>query len=209
MSFLETPRFPTSLSLETEGGPEYSTDVIELYSGYEVRNERWLMPKYRFNAATGIKTLADLYSLLEFFHAVGGKAHGFRFKCHSDYKSCAPGSSPTMSDQVVIADATAGQASVQLTKTYTKGALARSINIRKPVSGTLVLAKNSLPFTVGWSVSTSTGVITFSPALSVHDVITGGYEFDLPVRFDTDRLSVKLSEYLSGEAEVPIVGYPV
>lgn len=209
MSFLETPRFPTALSYDSDGGPEYSTEVIELFSGYEQRNERWSEPKFRFNAATGVKTMADLYSLLEFFHAVGGRTHGFRFKYHMDFKSCAPSSTLARTDQSIITDATSGQATVQLTKTYTKGALTRTVDIKKPVANTLVLNKNGSPMTTGWTVATSTGIITFDPVLTLHDVITGGYEFDLPVRFDTDRLSGKLIDYLHGEVEVPIVGIKV
>jgi len=209
MSFLETPRFPTSLSYETEGGPEYSTEVLILYSGYEQRNERWNEPLFRFNAATAIQNSTNLYTLLQFFHAVGGKAHGFRFKDPTDYKSCAPSGTISNADQTIVSDATNGQTTAQIYKTYVQGALTRTRSIKKPVANTLVLAKNSVAFTSGWSVDTATGIITFSPALSLHDVITGGYEFDVPVRFDTDKLPTKLIYYLNGEAEVPIVGIRV
>ena len=44
----------------------------------------------------------------------------------------------------------------------------------------------------GWSVDTTTGVVTFDGALAEAVAITAGFEFDVPVRFDTDALDVTL-----------------
>lgn len=206
MIFLETPRFPLTISYASDGGPEYSSEVVTLYSGAEQRNGRWMEPLYRFNAATGIKSAADLYTLLQFFHAVGGKLHGFRFKDWSDYRSGAPNAAISRTDQTIIASATAGQATVQLAKTYVQGALTRVRNIKKPVANTLILNKNGSAFNSGWTLDTATGIITFSPVLSGGDAITGGFEFDVPCRFDTDRLSTRFETYQYGQAEIPIVG---
>lgn len=208
MSFLEY-RFPLVVSHDSDGGAEYSTEVIEIYSGYEQRNERWSEPKYRFNVATGVKTTTDLYTLITFFHAVGGRAHGFRYKDWSDYKSCGPLATLANNDQIIVAAATAGQSTAQLAKTYTYGSLSRTRYISKPVSGTTVLAKNGVAFTSGWTIDTTTGIITFATPLTLNDVVTAGFEFDVPVRFDTDKISTKFVYYKLGEIEVPVVGIRV
>lgn len=210
MSFLETPSFPLIISYSSEGGPEYLTEIVELFSGFEQRNARWEESKYAFNAASGVKTAADLYTLLQFFHVAGGKANGFRFKDWSDYKSCAPLNTIAASDQTIVADATGGQTTAQLIKTYTQGSSTRVRTIQKPVSGTIVLNKNGSAFVSGWTCDTTTGIITFSGAgLTLHDVITAGFTFDVPARFDTDKLSTRWEIYTAGEADVPIVGIRV
>ena len=47
----------------------------------------------------------------------------------------------------------------------------------------------------GWSVDTTTGFVTFStpPALEVE--VTADFEFDVPVRFDTDHMAVTIESY--------------
>ena len=208
MSFLETPVFPVDIAYESEGGPEYKTEIVELFSGFEQRNGSWEEARRRFDASSGIQTEADLYALQTFFHAVMGRLYGFRFPDWSDYKSCAPSSTLTDADQVIVADATAGQTTAQLIKTYTAGSLSAVRTIQKPRTGTVVLSKNGVawPSAGAWSVDTATGILTFSaPGLTLHDVIAAGYEFDVPCRFDVDRLPRKFTSYQIGEVEVPIV----
>ena len=44
----------------------------------------------------------------------------------------------------------------------------------------------------GWSVDNSNGSVTFNTAPGAGVAITAGFEFDVPVRFDTDALDVTL-----------------
>ena len=58
----------------------------------------------------------------------------------------------------------------------------------------------------GWSVDTTTGVVTFSAAPGAGVAITAGFEFDVPVRFDTDVLDVTLDlERLGSITSIPLL----
>ena len=52
-----------------------------------------------------------------------------------------------------------------------------------------------------FSVDTATGVVTLDEPPPVGAAVTAGYLFDVPVRFDTDRLDVELTSF--DAAEVP------
>jgi uncharacterized protein (TIGR02217 family) len=204
MSFLETPRFPDNVAYGTAGGPGYNTRVIDYGAGYEQRDIMWSYVRSEFDAAYGIRSIDDLYDVIAFFHVAKGRGHGFRFKDHSDYKSCEIEGTISATDQT-IGTGDAAETEFQLIKTYTKGALSTIRYISKPVSGTVVVALNGTPQGSGWSVDTTTGIITFSSPPGGSVAVTAGYEFDVPVRFNIDKLSVVYSNYESGETSIPLV----
>jgi uncharacterized protein (TIGR02217 family) len=188
MSFLETPRFPEDISYGSAGGPLYNTLVIQVSSGHEKRNINWVQPLYRFDVSYGVRTSDLLYDLTEFFHVVVGKAYGFRFKDFADYKSTS-----SMSDTLADTDQLLGvgdnaEVDFQLIKTYTKGALDRERNIKKPVTGTTVVSLDDVSQGSGWTIDTTTGIITFAVAPGASVDVKAGFEFDVPVRFDSDEL---------------------
>ncbi len=91
-------------------------------------------------------------------------------------------------------------------KLYTSGAQSWTRTITKPVAGTVALALNGVPQITGWTVNTSTGVVTFAPAPAPGAAITAGFEFDVPVRFDTDTLDVTLDlERLGSITSIPLI----
>src|SRR5436190_24074049 len=98
MSFHET-RFPTAISRAAHGGPERRTDVVVLGSGAEERNARWVDSRRSYNAGYGVKSLNDLHAVIAFFEERRGRLHGFRWKDHADFKSCAPQAAITALDQ--------------------------------------------------------------------------------------------------------------
>ena len=58
----------------------------------------------------------------------------------------------------------------------------------------------------GWSVDTATGVVSFGAAPGSGVAITAGFEFDVPVRFDTDALDVTLDlERLGSITSIPLL----
>ncbi len=58
----------------------------------------------------------------------------------------------------------------------------------------------------GWSVDTSTGSVTFDTAPGAGIAITAGFEFDVPVRFDSDMLDVTLDlERLGSITSIPLL----
>lgn len=206
MSFHEV-RFPANLSFGSVGGPERRTDVVTLASGFEERNTPWSDSRRRYDAGLGLRSLDDIEALIAFFEARRGQLHGFRWKDWSDFKSCKPSEKVGNDDQVIgIGD---GQTrSFQLVKNYRSGSEVYRRPIRKPVAGTVRAAvQNEEQFeAVHFQVDLTTGVITFDrPPLDKVEV-TAGFEFDVPVRFDTDRIQTSVASFQAGEVpSVPVV----
>jgi uncharacterized protein (TIGR02217 family) len=207
-TFIETPRFPDDISYGSKGGPVWSTTVVEQDSGSESRNQRWSYPRHEFDVAYGVNTIARLENLLTFFHVVAGKAIGFRFKDWLDYKSCVRSGTPAATD-CALGTGTGALAAFQLVKTYTQGAYTRTRKILKPVDGTLLVAVAGGAKTEGvdYDASYTTGLVTFRAGKipTNGQAVTAGFSFDVPVRFDTDKLSVNFQDYNSGAADVPLI----
>jgi len=202
MSFLDT-RFPINISYGSTGGPEYSTSVIELYSGLEQRNLRWTYPRHIYDAASGVTKMTDLEDLIAMFHIAQGRANSFRWKDWSDYKSSALDTAPAATNQA-LGTGDGVEDEFQIIKTYTVGAYSKTRKITHPVSGTVLVAVNTV-VTTAFTVNLTTGIITFTAPPVLGAVLTCGYEFDVPCRFDTDKLSTSLDDYRLGSIAVPIV----
>ena len=208
MSFHET-RFPTDISRGAQGGPERRTDVVVLGSGFEERNSRWANSRRAWNAGYGIKSLDDLHAVIAFFEERRGKLYGFRWKDHADFKSCAPQSSIAATDQQ-LGLGTGAQSTFQLIKRYGADFAPWDRTIAKPVAGTVLVAVDGAPQSLGtnFTVDSTTGIVTFLPghipASSV--IVTAGFEFDVPARFDTDKLELDLRGFQHGAIpSIPIV----
>ena len=204
MAFHEV-RFPDNISRGARGGPERRTQIVELASGAEERNASWANSRRRYDVAYGIRRADDLAAVVAFFEARNGRLHGFRFKDWSDFKSCLPSQTPGPTDQS-IGTGTGAATQYPLTKRYTSGAQSWTRAITKPVAGTVTIALNGVTQASGWSVSTTTGLITFTTAPAVGVAITAGFEFDVPVRFDTDALDITLDlERLGSITSIPLI----
>jgi len=204
MAFHEI-RFPDNISRGARGGPERRTQIVELASGDEERNASWANSRRRYDAAYGIRRADDLAAVVAFFEARNGRLYGFRWKDWGDYKSCLPSGAPSAMDQVIgTGDGTAS--AFQLVKTYTSGAQSWTRTITKPVTGTVMVALDGVAQASGWSVDSTTGQITFTAAPASGTVLTAGFEFDVPVRFDTDRLDVTHDiERLGSITSIPLI----
>lgn len=205
MAFIETPRFPETLSYGSAGGPEYLTGVAVLQSGHEQRRSVWSYPRHAYNASFALKTRENVEALRQYFHAMKGRFHGFRFKDWADYTSAANGRDAPDDEDQQIGVGDGATVDFQLVKNYATGTETLVRSIAKPVSGTVVIALNGAPQASGWSVDTTTGIVTFVSPPAGAVVVTAGFEFDVPCRFDTDRLSVTADTYGIQSADVPIV----
>lgn len=183
MSFHEV-RFPIYISQGSVGGPEWKTLINKLASGHEKRNVEWTYALHRFNVAYGIREPEDLQTVYEFFLLRRGRGYGFRFKDWLDYQ--AVGQVIGTGDDETLA--------FQLVKIYSDAAGNYSRKITKPVSGTVHIYFGETEQTTGWTVSTTTGIVTFAAAPAEGVIITADFEFDVPVRFDADHLPVTLAE---------------
>ncbi|MBX9726093.1 MAG: DUF2460 domain-containing protein [Rickettsiales bacterium] len=194
MGFVET-QFPTDISYGSSGGPEYATDVVASNSGFEQRNVNWAQARARYNVAHGVKTKAQLDTLIAFFRARKGRAYGFRFKDWTDFQA---------TETLGIGNGV--QTDFQLIKTYTNGGASDIRTINKPVSGSVQVYRNAVLQTSGVSVNTTTGMVSFSTAPAIGQVISASFQFDVPVRFDTDRLSASLDAYgIHSWLDIPLV----
>lgn len=208
MSFHEI-RFPTNISLGCMGGPERRTEVIVLGSGHEERNARWADSRRRWDAGYGIKTLDDLHAVITFFEERRGRLHGFRWKDPTDFKSCPPQSTPGAGDQP-LGTGDGATADFQLTKVYGEAFAPYARTIAKPVAGSVLVAVdgNAQAQGVDWTVDTATGVVSFLPGHAPAEgaVISAGFAFDVPARFDTDTLKINLVSFEAGQIpNIPVV----
>jgi uncharacterized protein (TIGR02217 family) len=190
MAFHEV-RFPDDISRGARGGPERRTQVVELASGDEERNAAWANSRRRYDVSYGIRRADDLAAVVAFFEARNGRLHGFRFKDWSDYRSGPPSQPPSPLDQTIgVGDGTT--TAFQLVKRYASGAQAWVRTITKPVAGTVRVGLAGVEQSADWSVNTTTGLVTFATPPPAGVAVTAGFEFDVPVRFDSDALEVTL-----------------
>ncbi len=204
MSFHEV-RFPVSVSFGSTGGPERRTEIVTLASGHEERNSPWAHSRRRYDAGLGMRSRDDLEVVIGFFEARAGRLHGFRWRDWSDWRT-APSDRAIepFDEEIGVGDGVS--AAFQLSKTYLSGPTSYVRPIEKPVEGTLRLGVGGVQVFDGFALDTATGIVSFDTPPQDGAVITAGFEFDVPVRFDTDVIEVSMGGFEAGEIpSVPIV----
>ena len=204
MSFHEV-RFPVALSFGSSGGPERRTEIVTLANGFEERNSPWEHSRRRYDAGLGLRSLADLEALTAFFEARRGQLFGFRWKDWADWTSGVADEAPAAGDQRIgLGD---GSTRVfQLSKSYASGGQSYVRPIAKPADGSVRVAVDGAELAEGWQADPVTGRVTFDVAPAEGAEITAGFAFDVPVRFDVDRLTVSIASFNAGEVpSVPVV----
>jgi len=200
-------RFPTGLSFGSSGGPERRTEIVTLNSGFEERNSPWAHSRRRYDAGLSMRSLDDMDAVIAFYEAQRGPLYGFRWKDWTDYKSCLPSLEPDFLDQEIgVGDGVTD--TFQLCKTYRSGNESYRRDIRKPVVNKVVIGVGggAMVEGVNYTVDLTTGAVTLVMAPNVGVLVTAGYEFDVPVRFDTDRLEMSHASFEAGEIpNVPVV----
>lgn len=194
MSFLETPRFPETVSFGFTGGPGFQTDVVIVDSGREFRTQNWSQARRTYEASYAARLPAAYRPLQAFFHTAAGKANGFRVKDWSDFQDSDAGGAAVLG----IIDAT----HFQLYKRYTAGAATYDRIIQKPVSG-----KVTITGTGAYTLDTTTGIVTKT---SGADPTGWTGEFDVPCRFDTDEMKIDVmdragTDLIIGWSSIPII----
>lgn len=206
MAFHDT-RFPTNLSYGSQGGPQRLTEIVTLANGHEERSTPWAHARRSYDAGFGLRSLADLEALIAFFEARSGQLHAFRWKDWTDYTSAPLGAALSVYDQRLgLGDGV--QTAYSLTKAYTSGAQTYLRPIKKPVAGTVICAVGGDPqvLDVDFTADYASGIITFTRAPDIGAEVTAGFEFDVPVRFDTDSLQTSIAAYNAGELpNVPVI----
>ena len=196
MTSFHEVRFPDNIAYGATGGPEFATTVVATGSGHEKRNVNWSEARGRWDVASGLKKQAQIDELIAFFRARRGKAYGFRFKDWTDYKAIGQ----------LLGTGDDALTQFQLVKHYPSGSVIEVRTITKPVAGTVKVYLDDVEQLSGWSVDTTTGLVTFSTAPALGVEVTADFAFDVPVRFDTDHMAVTIETYqLHTWQQIPIV----
>jgi len=196
--------FPVDVALGAGGGPERRTEIVTLGSGYEERNAVWAHSRRHYDAGYGVRTLDQLHAVIAFFEARNGRLHGFRWRDRADCRSCPPLTAISAGDQL-LGSGNAVTSQFQLIKTYTSGGADYRRVIKKPVTGSVLCAIDGTP-TNAFSLDETTGIVTFDVPPPDGAAVSAGFQFDVPVRFDTDRLEINLSHFEAGEIpSIPLV----
>lgn len=205
MSGFHDVLLPLPFALGASGGPERRVDIVALGSGAETRNTPWAHGRRRYDIGGAVRTLDELHELIAFFEARRGKLHGFRFRDPFDFKSCAPSAPVSPQDQSIgVGDGVT--AAMPLTKSYGAGAETYLRPIKKPVAGTVRVAIDGDELDPGDFSLDAAGAIVFVTPPAAGAVVSAGFLFDTPVRFDIDRLDLSLDGFGAGRAiAVPLV----
>lgn len=177
-------RLPEDIERGTVGGPNYQTSVIPLINGREQRNQEWQYPLDTYDIGYGIQSRAAMEAVYSFFHARGGMARGFRFRNWLDY----------VVTEMPVGTVLGNPLQRQLVRTYDDGVNSQLRIVTHPVESTLRVFVNMVlteDYTLG-----DGGVITFDT--DPGNNVLASFEFDVPCRFDTDTLAVKLNTYREG-----------
>lgn len=200
-------RFPLDVSLRGRGGPERRTELVTLGSNRESRNARWAQSRRWYEAGYGVKSLAQLARVLEFFEERRGRLYGFRWRDRLDHASCLPDMTPTPFDQNIgVGDG--AQRAFQLVKIYGGSFAPYARRITKPVTDSVRIAVEGIEKTAQVTLDATTGVVTFSSVSTPPPgaVISAGFLFDTPARFDVDYLEVDMEAFAAGVIpKIPIV----
>lgn len=171
-------RLPEQVERGAHSIPRFQTTVTTLGRGAEQRNADWPQQRLKFDVSYGIQHEDDYAEVRDFFYARMGRARGFLFKDWTDYKA--------RNQLIGIGDGVTTK--FQLVKNYTS-VVSYVRTILAPVSGTVTGYVNGVPATT--SVNTSTGELTFSVAPANTALVTASFDFDVPVRFDTDEFPLE------------------
>ena len=197
-SFDDVP-YPLALGSDAAAAPEFSTSVAVTASGHERRNALWSDARMHYDVGPGIRSEEELGTLLAFFRARHGPARAFRLRDPFDFSSNAMTGDPSATDQV-LGTGDGAKVRFRLIKSYSEQARP----ITRPDRDSIVIAVDAIA-TDGWSLEPG-GWIVFDAAPGEGATITGGFEFDVPVRFAEDRLDVSGLSFAAGEApSVPLI----
>lgn len=197
-------RFPESISLKSKTTIEFNTSIVTAKNGKEQRNCNRNEARMVYDVSSGIKSIADLMEITKLFRLARGKALDFRYKDWLDYH--------VSQQQIAIGDGETRE--FQLLKIYSgsvdSNLIRYSRKITKPVRETVKLflngemlveeIKENLTDQSGqyFAVDYETGVVILASAPAVGTSIEASFEFDVPVRFDSDKLELNLDNLHSG-----------
>ncbi|GHU27170.1 glycoside hydrolase family 24 [Bacilli bacterium] len=183
-------RFPEEISIKSRTMIEFDTNVIPSKNGKEQRaanrNARMV-----YEIASDVKTKNEIDNIINFFRLVEGRSIGFRYKDWLDFYV----------NRQVIGKADGLKKNFQLVKMYsnaTDSSFSYLRKITKPVEGTVKIYVNDEEIYL-FDVDHSTGNVSLNTAPAENSIVKATFEFDVPARFDTDTLEIRMLDRQSGE----------
>jgi uncharacterized protein (TIGR02217 family) len=200
--------FPLGIAFGSTVTRERKVEVLQFASGREQRNLRFAHSRRTFDAGNGVRSIADVRAVMDFFEARRGPLVSFRFRDPVDNSSAPGAGGVTPLDQLI------GMGAImvnrfKLTKAYGTGVDAYLRPVRRPVAGTLRVAVNGIEaLPADFSYDDTSGEIVFIPAKTpaVGATVTAGFQFHVEVRFASESLSVNVSAFEAGEMpSIPLI----
>lgn len=180
MNDFHNVHFPSRLKFNVSGSPEMRVDVTRLSSGHERRNARWSAPLRRYLISVGQRPLDEIMVLTSFFETRSGPLHGFLFRDPFEHKTASYGQPISADDtQIGVGDGSATRMNL---------ILANGRQVTHPIEESLRVAVDGTEIFAGFTFDQTTKELVFDHAPAVGAVITAGFEFDVPVRFENEQL---------------------
>ena len=180
-------RLPDVVERGASGGPGFRTTVTVLSSGFEQRNRDWSLARATYDISYGANASKPTFDeVIAFFYARVGRLHGFRFKDWADYELLA--------EPIGVGNGSDTQ--FQAIRTYADAGGSYVRPIQKIVPGTSLISVDGIPIDASGivaSIDDNTGVVTFDVPPPSGAIIRLTCEFDVPVRFETDDIDVRLT----------------
>jgi uncharacterized protein (TIGR02217 family) len=187
---IDNARLPVEVESGAQGGPLFKTTILMAASGDEQRIVEWDTCRGEWDIGYGIRSRTDLQVVVAFHRAVLGKAHAFRFRDWFDYQAT--------DERFGTGDGNTTQ--FQLKKTYSSyqddgTTVVRSYvrNIILPTASSLVIRDNAVTVNPADYTLQTGGTILFDSAPINGHALTWTGEFDVPVRFDIDKINASLT----------------
>lgn len=188
--------FPLAMGREAVVSPGFSTAVVTTASGHEQRNADWASARIRYDVGPGVRSEADVATLIAFFRARRGAAKGFRFRDPTDYSSNGMTGTPGALD-VLLGVGDGVRTGFDLFKIYGAGADAEVRPVTRPAAASVLVSVGGVAVATGWSLVGGRVVFAVAPVVGVE--VRAGFLFDVPVRFAADVLEVSVGTWRAGE----------
>ena len=204
MQVINAP-FPECISFGARSEPEWATDLVAVFSGFEYTQQNWVYSRHRYDVSLAVRTATEYADVRAHFHTVRGRAKGFLFVDPLDNTATAANG--------VTAEADQTSDTWLLVKRYGSGADAYDRRITRPTSGSVAIfrTRSAVTTNVTGSSTINHDAGTFSvTGDEVGDVYTWSGSFSVPCRYDVDRLPAAIiNKQPSGELLVSCESIPL
>jgi uncharacterized protein (TIGR02217 family) len=201
-------QFPLRIAFGASVTSARKVEIIALASGREQRNLRLARSRRTYDAGTGVRSIQDLRTIMDFYEARRGPTSSFRFRDPIDNSSRSDGGGVQAGDQM-IGTGDGIKARYALTKTYGLDIDAYVRVINRPVAASVKVSVNEIASSsADFVVDLQTGEFVFVPSKipPLNATIRAGFEFDVEVRFASESLSANLTSFGAGEVpSIPLV----